>query len=428
MGFFVRTIPLRKRRAKLHKHLIELMQRCASGDPAGVQSAVKKIDPFDKLSGNARELETMVQNFVETAVRMACSSRQLAVLRPLCEASHWTFEVQVGEDRRSFCDRILDVVLVCALSHVNIAGVRLVLSYEDWRPRAHHQFILVACRCNKVDIIQELLGDKRMRGVANQKQWIAAALESARNMRMESLRAIVNAKVLPDNSVGEGAIVMSACAKGQTGLVSELLADPNMPVKTLGLGALHIAASKGHVETMRILLDDARIRPESDGWKALDSAAVGGHLLATVELLERMRKSGSAQAARTRALRAASAWPRSYLAMEAILDAEDHRGGELDTLGLECMARVCGWDLDTPDISAIQASGLVRRFAESALSQDFVDLLGPDLVLWAIRAEDVELLQLLLAHDAVQLYGRDAEDALSSACASETTYTESEYG
>lgn len=416
---FNKASNLKKRRANLQKHLQELLHRCSDGDPVAVEAVIKNIDPSIKGNEQAsKELEKMVQNFVETAIEQAFRTRQLAVLLPLCEGNNWTFTVDVGEDKRRFCDRILDVALTKSLSTVNLAGMRLVLQYSYWTPRLHHNFISIACRCNNIQVVEEILSDGRMCGPKDQKQWESAALESARNGRMNTLQAIVEGRALVDNGIGEGIIFIAACAKGQSTIVNILLQDPNVDVVKYGSDALHKAAASGCAEVVYKLLNDSSIDPAQDDWVALDAAAIGGHTQCVIYLLESLKKyfggadDNHAEMIRARAVTAASQYPQALESMQAIL-AEGPCN--LYNIGSAIILKVCVWDLAQPTVSAAHAEPLILHLTErcETPSNDIIKAVATGLAQWAIRSGNKNLLHLWLYDETLPIQG---DDVLMEAC------------
>ena len=89
-----------------------------------------------------------------------------------------------------------------------------------------------------------------------------------------------------------GSLLLDAAFAGEIGAVKQLIAigvDVNWPDEELGDKALHRAAMEGHVEIMRLLMDNGADINAADafGERPLHYAADAGHMEAVRQLIER---------------------------------------------------------------------------------------------------------------------------------------------
>ena len=92
-----------------------------------------------------------------------------------------------------------------------------------------------------------------------------------------------------------------AAIGGHVEIVKLLLEDPRVDVRAVdktGCSALHHAAVKGHVEVVKLFLEDHRVdvrAVDEDGWSALHDAATEGHVEMVKLLLEDPRADANAK-------------------------------------------------------------------------------------------------------------------------------------
>ncbi|KAJ3207349.1 hypothetical protein HDU67_007529, partial [Dinochytrium kinnereticum] len=204
------------------------------------------------------------------ALRIACKKGHAGIVRMLLELD------SVHPDARSN-----DAIKTASqLGYADI--VRMLLATGRVDPNVHGGYpIRWASRTSHLDVLEILL----RHGVDPAAHDFAAVRWAAMYGQAESLRILLEWNVSSDISLDHGVALQNAASNGHAECVRILL-DAGVDPSTCEDFALQAAAANGHLGVVQLLLSDQRVRPNACDNYPLKWACANGHLGIVKRLLE----------------------------------------------------------------------------------------------------------------------------------------------